>query len=63
MSRSDFGKTVKKHQADKGVRTLPTLDFFRMMIYGQLSGCFNVREIENSLLANSSTLYHTGLPR
>jgi hypothetical protein len=26
------------------------------MVYGQLSGCFSVREIENSLLANSSKL-------
>jgi hypothetical protein len=63
LSRSDFGKAVKKHQADKGVRTLPAFDFFKMMIYGQLSGCFSVREIENSLLANSSKLYHAGLPQ
>jgi hypothetical protein len=27
LSGSDFGKTVKKHQADKGVRTLSTFDW------------------------------------
>ena len=63
LSRSDFGKAVKKHQADKGVRTLSTFDFFRLMVYGQLAGCFSVREIENSLKANSSKLYHAGLPQ
>jgi hypothetical protein len=31
------------------------------MVYGQLSGCFSVRKIENSLLANSAKIYHTGL--
>jgi hypothetical protein len=33
------------------------------MVYGQLSGCFSVREIENSLLANSSKIYHAGIPQ
>jgi hypothetical protein len=63
LSRSDFGKAVKDQQADKGVRTLSTFDFFKQMVYGQLSWCFSVREIENSLLSNSSKLYHSGLPR
>ncbi|MDR2144540.1 MAG: DUF4372 domain-containing protein [Treponema sp.] len=62
MSRSDFGKAVKDHQADKGVRNLSTFDFFKMMVYGQLTGCFSVQEIENSLRANASKLYHSGLP-
>jgi hypothetical protein len=43
------------------VRTLSTFDFFKQMVYGQLSGCFSIREIENSLVANSSKLYHAGL--
>jgi hypothetical protein len=61
LSRSDFGKAVRDYQADKGVRTLPTYDFFRTMAFGQLSGCFSVREIENSMKANGSKLYHAGL--
>jgi hypothetical protein len=48
LSGSDFGKAVQKHQADKGVRNLTTFDLFKMMIYGQLSGCFSVRAIVNS---------------
>jgi hypothetical protein len=63
LSRSDFGKAVKQRHADKGVRTLSTFDFFKQMVYGQLAGCFSVCEIENSLLANSSKLYHAGLPQ
>jgi hypothetical protein len=61
LSRSEFEKAVKDYQGDKGVRTLKTYDFFKMMAYGQLSGCFSVREIENSMKANSSKLYHAGL--
>ncbi|MDR3058030.1 MAG: DUF4372 domain-containing protein, partial [Prevotella sp.] len=61
LSRYDFEKAVKDHQGDKGVRTLTTYDFFKMMIYGQLSGCFSVREIENSMKANGTKLYHAGL--
>jgi hypothetical protein len=63
LSRSDFGKAVNKYQADKGVRTLSTFDLFKQMVYGQLAGCFSVREIENSLAANSSKLYHAGMSR
>ena len=43
LSRSGFEKAVKDHQADKGVRTLSTFDFFRMMIYGQISGCCGLK--------------------
>ncbi|MDR1948702.1 MAG: DUF4372 domain-containing protein, partial [Spirochaetaceae bacterium] len=63
LSRSVFGKAVQKYHADKGVRTLSTYDFFKMMIYGLLSGCFSVRDIEISMRANGSRLYHAGLPQ
>ncbi|GHV12429.1 IS4 family transposase [Spirochaetia bacterium] len=63
LSRSEFEKAVKDHQGDKGVRALKTYDFFKMMAYGQLSGSFSVREIENSMKANSTKLYHAGLPQ
>jgi hypothetical protein len=61
LSRSDFEKAVKEYRADKGARTLSTYNFFKMMAYGQLSGCFSVREIENTMKANGSQLYHAGL--
>jgi hypothetical protein len=63
LSRSDFGKAVKKHQADKGVRTLSTYALFKMMVYGLLSGYFRVRDIAISMRANGSKGYHAGLPQ
>jgi hypothetical protein len=63
LSRSDFEEAVKKRRMDKGVRTLSTFDFFKIMVYGQLSGCLSVRETENSQRANSAKLYHAGLPQ
>jgi hypothetical protein len=60
LSRSDFENVVLGYEADKGV-CLKTYDFFKGMVYGQLSGCFSVREIENSMKANGNRLYHAGL--
>jgi len=34
---------------------------FKTMLYGQVSGCFSVREIETSQKANANRLYHAGL--
>jgi hypothetical protein len=60
LSRSDFESTVSGYNADRGV-CLKTYDFFKGMVYGQLSGCLSVREIENSMKANGKRLYHAGL--
>ena len=46
ISRSDFESTVSGHKADFRVRVLPCHDLFKAMIYGQVSGCYSVREIE-----------------
>ncbi|MDR2070372.1 MAG: DUF4372 domain-containing protein [Treponema sp.] len=43
LSRSDFEKSVKKRQTDKGMRTLSTFDFFKQMAFGQLSGCCGLK--------------------
>jgi hypothetical protein len=43
LSRSGFGKAVKNHHADKGMRSLQTFDFFKQMVYGQLSGCCGLK--------------------
>jgi hypothetical protein len=43
LGGSDFEKAVKSHQADKGVRTFSTFDFFKQMVYGQLSGCCGLK--------------------
>jgi hypothetical protein len=61
LSRSDFEKAVKEHKADFKVRTFPCFDMLKAMLYGQVSECFSVREIETSMKANRNRLYHTGL--
>jgi hypothetical protein len=61
LSRLDFAKIVSGLKADFRVRVLSCYDLFKAMIYGQISGCFSVREIEASMKANRNRLYHTGL--
>ena len=61
LSRSDFNKAVNAYHADFRTRTLSCYDVFKAMLYGQVSGCFSVREIETSMKANRNRLYHTGL--
>ena len=61
FSRSEFANIVSGLKADFKVRVLSCYDLFKVMIYGQVSGCFSVREIEASMKANRNRLYHTGL--
>ena len=61
FSRSDFDSAVKGYKADLRARVLSCYDLLKTMIYGQVSGCFSVREIEASMRANQNRLYHAGL--
>ncbi len=61
LERFDFKKAVKQYEGDKRVRTLSTNDLLKTLVYGQVTSAFSVREIESSLAANSSRLYHCGL--
>ena len=61
FSRSDFDSAVSGHKADYRARVLPCYDLFKTMIYGQVTGCFSVREIEASMKANQNRLYHAGI--
>jgi len=61
LSRSDFESAVSAYKGDFRVRVLPCYDLFKAMIYGQVSGCYSVREIEASMKANRNRLYHAGL--
>ncbi|MDR0498098.1 MAG: IS4 family transposase [Treponema sp.] len=61
LSRSDFYSATSGHNADFRVRVFSCYDLFKAMIYGQVSGCFSVREIEKSMKANKNRLYHAGL--
>jgi Transposase DDE domain/Domain of unknown function (DUF4372) len=59
--RSEFENAVRKHGSDKGVRVLSSFDLFKTLLYGQITSAFSVREIESSLSAHASTLYHNGM--
>jgi len=59
--RSEFEKSVQDLGSDNRVRTLSSFDVFKSLAYGQITHAFSVREIESSLAANSSKLYHCGM--
>lgn len=61
LDRSDFENTVSEFKGDFKTRTLSTFTVLKTLIYGQVTSSFSVREIESSLAANSSKLYHCGL--
>jgi len=63
FSRYDFDRVVCGLKADFKTRTLSCFDMLKAMLYGQILGCFSVREIEVSQKANASRLYHAGLKR
>ena len=61
LSRSNFESAISGYAADFRVRILDTYNLFKIMLFAQITGCFSVREIVTSLLANSNLLYHAGL--
>jgi len=46
---------------DRRVRTLSSFDLLKTLVYGQVTGAFSVREIESSLAAHGTSLYHNGM--
>jgi len=61
FSRSEFEKAVVTRKADLKVRKFTCFDLFKAMLYGLITSCFGVREIEASMKANRSRLYHAGI--
>jgi hypothetical protein len=61
LSTFDFKNAVDAHKTDKGIRNLSTWEYFKIIVYGQLSRCFSIREIGDSTAANAKSLYHAGL--
>jgi transposase len=61
LSRSDFESAVSANNGDFKVRTLTCFNLFKAMLYGLISKCFSVREIETSMRVNGNRLYHSGL--
>jgi hypothetical protein len=59
--RSEFEKSVQDLGGDRRVRTLSSFDLLKTLVYAQVTSAFSVREIESSLAAHSTNLYHNGL--
>jgi hypothetical protein len=57
---STFNRYVARYGGDKGVRTLTCAEQFRVMAFAQLAYRESLRDIEISLSAQASKLYHMG---
>ena len=56
-----FARYVQRYGGDRGVRTLPCTEQFRIMAFAQLTYRESLRDIETCLTAQASKLYHMGL--
>jgi hypothetical protein len=56
-----FARCVQRYGGDRGVRTLPCAEQFRIMAFAQLSYRESLRDIEACLTAQAGKLYHMGL--
>src|ERR1700688_1473994 len=56
-----FGRIIKRHGGDAGVRTLDCADLFRVLAFSQLTWRESLRDIEVCLAANQTKLFHMGL--
>jgi hypothetical protein len=58
---STFARYVMRYGGDRGVRTLPCAEQFRIMAFAQLTYRESLRDIEACLAAQAGKLYHMGL--
>ena len=56
-----FARYVQRYGGDRGVRTLPCAEQFRVMAFAQLTYRESLRDIEVCLTAQATKLYHMGL--
>jgi len=56
-----FARYVQRYGGDRGVRTLPCAEQFRIMAFAQLTYRESLRDIEACLTAQAGKLYHMGL--
>jgi len=56
-----FARYVQHYGGDRGVRTLPCAEQFRIMAFAQLTYRESLRDIEVCLSAHAGKLYHMGL--
>lgn len=59
--RFEFEKSVMAYRTDHRVRTLTSFDLLKVLIFGQVTKAFSVRDIESTLASHSSELYHCGM--
>jgi hypothetical protein len=61
--RYDFQNAVNEFQGDYKVRAMNCQDLFKTLLYGNIIEAFSVREIESSLMANETRLYHCDMKK
>lgn len=62
LPRHQFETLVKTHETNRYVKIFTCWNQLITMIYAQASGKQSLRDIQQSLEANASRLYHLGLP-
>lgn len=60
LSRSFFEKQVAVCDADRYCKSFKSWDHLIALIYGQISGCTSLRELENTYNSHSGCHYHLG---
>lgn len=62
LPRHRFETLVKSHNADQYVKKFTCWNQLTTLLYAQISGKQSLRDIQQGFQANSSRLYHLGLP-
>ncbi len=56
-----FARIVARYSGNRGIRTLPCAEHFRVLAFAQLTYRESLRDIEACLSAQSAKLYHMGI--
>lgn len=62
VPRHDFEKLAEAYQCQRYVKSFSSWSQFTTLLYAQASGKDSLRDIQHALAAQSSKLYHLGLP-
>ncbi len=62
IPRHSFETLVERYSCDRYVKSFTSWNQLTVMLYAQVSGKDSLRDIQNSLTAQSYKLYHIGLP-
>lgn len=61
VSWKSFQNCVDRHKGDWKVKSFPCREFFRVMVFAQITGCESLSQILLSLKAVEHHLYHLGI--